>query len=211
MTGNVGRGFGGYYTGTPLDAQVQAMIDGQDGHAPPDDDSDEDRQAFRDAMHGVRPLPPVDTVDRGERPRPVPRFSKADEGAVLGESLASDPHVAELETGEELLYLRAGANPRLLRKLRRGQYRIAAEADLHGLNERQAGDAIREFLAEARRAGWQCVRIIHGKGLRSGPGGPVLKAKTASVLRRRDDVLAFASARPADGGTGAVLVLLRNN
>lgn len=176
---------------------------------PGHDDNDDDLHAFRDAMRGVRPLPSVETVQRREPPPPRPRFSKADEHAALAESLAADPASADLETGEELRYLRAGANPRLLRKLRRGEFRIAAEADLHGLNERQAGDAIRAFLAEARQEGWQCVRIIHGKGLRSGPAGPVLKAKTASVLRRREDVIAFASARAADGGTGAVLVLLR--
>lgn len=173
------------------------------------DGDDDDVQAFRDAMRDVRPLPPVEPAARAASPRPVPRFSKRDEANVLAESLANDPHAAELETGEELLYLRNGANPRVLRRLRRGEYRIAAEADLHGMNERQAGDAIRVFLAEAHHAGWQCVRIIHGKGLRSGPAGPVLKAKTARVLRQRDDVLAFASARAADGGTGAVLVLLK--
>ncbi|HEX7030615.1 MAG TPA: Smr/MutS family protein [Gammaproteobacteria bacterium] len=174
-----------------------------------DEHDDEDIAAFRDAMRDVRPLARAERVERRSRPRPVPRFSQADEARVLGESLANDPCAAELETGEELLYLREGANPKMLRRLRRGEFRIAAEADLHGLNERKAAEAIREFLAEARAERWQCVRIIHGKGLRSGPGGPVLKAKTASVLRKRDDVLAFASARPADGGTGAVIVLLK--
>lgn len=172
------------------------------------DEEDDDLAAFRDAMRGVRPIAAEERVERRRRPRPVPRFSQDDEQRVLAESLAGDPASAMLETGDELLYLREGANPKLLRRLRRGEFRIAAEADLHGLNERQAGDAIRDFLAEARRERWQCVRIIHGKGLRSGPAGPVLKAKTASVLRRREDVLAFASARPVDGGTGAVLVLL---
>lgn len=170
---------------------------------------DEESQAFREAVRDVRPLNTAARVERRRRPRPVPRFSQADETNALAESLANDPVAAELETGEELAYLRQGANPKLLRRLRRGEFRIAAEADLHGLNERKAGDAIRDFLAEARRARWQCVRIIHGKGLRSGPAGPVLKAKTASVLRRRDDVIAFASARPTDGGTGAVIVLLK--
>ena len=177
-----------------------------------DDESDEhpddELNAFREAMRDVRRLDAPDRIERRSRPRPVPRFSQSDEARVLAESLANDPFAAELETGEELIYLREGANPRLLRKLRRGQFHIHAEADLHGLNETQAGEAIREFLAEARRAGWRCVRVIHGKGLRSGPAGPVLKQRTASVLRRREDVVAFASARAADGGTGAVLVLL---
>src|SRR5690606_18617550 len=101
-------------------------------------------------------------VEHRRRPRPVPRFSRADEADVLAESLVIDPHAAEFETGEELLYVRDGADPRLLKKLRRGQFPVTAEADLHGLNERQAGEAIRIFLAEARREGWRCVRIIHG-------------------------------------------------
>ncbi|HEX6929754.1 MAG TPA: Smr/MutS family protein [Gammaproteobacteria bacterium] len=182
---------------------------------PPADDkqheasADDDTAAFREAMRDVRPLPPVARAEHRRRPQPLPRFSQADDAQALAESLANDPYAMELETGEELLYLRAGENPRLLRRLRRGEFPVAAETDLHGLNERRAGEAIRTFLAESQRERWQCVRIIHGKGLRSGPGGPVLKAKTASVLRRRDDVLAFASARPVDGGTGAVLVLLK--
>lgn len=170
--------------------------------------SDDDLQAFREAMRDVRPIQAVERAQDRRRPRPVPRFSREDEARVLTESLTNDPYASELETGEELLFLREGANPRVLRRLRRGEFHAEAEADLHGLNERQAGEAIRAFLAEARRERWQCVRIIHGKGLRSGPLGPVLKSKTASVLRRRDDVLAFASAPAVDGGTGAVLVLL---
>lgn len=164
---------------------------------------------FREAMRDVRPLQAPERIEHRRRPKPVPRFRLADESNALLESLREDPFRSELETGEELLYLRAGENPRLLRRLRRGEFPIAAELDLHGLTEQRAGIAIREFLAEAQRERWQCVRIIHGKGLRSGPDGPVLKPKTASVLRRRDDVLAFANARPVDGGTGAVLVLLR--
>lgn len=164
---------------------------------------------FREAMRDVRPLQAPERVEHRRRPKPVPRFRLADESNALLESLREDPFRSELETGEELLYLRAGENPRLLRRLRRGEFPIAAELDLHGLTEQRAGIAIREFLAEAQRERWQCVRIIHGKGLRSGPDGPVLKPKTVSVLRRRDDVLAFANARPVDGGTGAVLVLLR--
>lgn len=177
----------------------------------PDKQADDERDAFREAMRDVRPLKTDARAERRSRPRPVPRFSQSDEARVLAESLGNDPAAMELETGEELFYLREGANPRLLRKLRGGQFRIQAEADLHGLNERQAGEVIRAFLAEAARAGWPCVRIIHGKGLRSGPAGPVLKQRTASVLRRRADVVAFASARATDGGTGAVVVLLNRD
>jgi DNA-nicking Smr family endonuclease len=96
----------------------------------------------------------------------------------------------------------------VLRKLRRGEYRVGGELDLHGLTAVQAKQALRAFLAAAvaRHAG--CVRIIHGKGLRSGHRGPVLKSVVSGVLRRTAAVVAFVSARPVDGGTGAVYVLL---
>ena len=132
-----------------------------------------------------------------------------DEAAVPGEllDLAFDPAV--LEVGEELSYLRDGYPPRLLRQLKRGQFSVQDDIDLHQMNAAAAQLTIAEFLAEARREGLRCVRIVHGKGLRSRAAGPVLKGLTDRMLRRRDDVIAFASARPALGGTGAVVVLLK--
>jgi DNA-nicking Smr family endonuclease len=129
--------------------------------------------------------------------------------AVLEESLhgelVGDPLVA---SGEELSFRRPGVAESVLRKLRRGEYRVGGELDLHGLTAVQAKQALRAFLAAAvaRHAG--CVRIIHGKGLRSGHRGPVLKSVVSGGLRRTAAVVAFVSARPVDGGTGAVYVLL---
>ncbi|HEY9133899.1 MAG TPA: Smr/MutS family protein, partial [Dyella sp.] len=114
-----------------------------------------------------------------------------------------------IEVGEELSYLRDGYPPKLLRQLKRGQYSVQDEIDLHHMNAAAAQQTIVEFLAEARHNGLRCVRIVHGKGLRSKAAGPVLKVLTDRMLRRRDDVVAFASARPAQGGTGAVVVLLK--
>ena len=122
--------------------------------------------------------------------------------------MAFDP--AALEVGEELGYLREGYPPKLLRQLKRGQFSVQDELDLHQMNAAAAQASIATFLAEARQHGRRCVRIIHGKGLRSKAAGPVLKVLTDRLLRRRDDVVAFASARPAQGGTGAVVVLLRD-
>jgi DNA-nicking Smr family endonuclease len=96
----------------------------------------------------------------------------------------------------------------VLKKLRRGQYRVQAELDLHGLTVAEAKSALRDFLAHALAEHTRCVRIIHGKGLRSGPRGPVLKHAVGGVLRRVAAVLAVVSARDVDGGTGAVYVLL---
>jgi DNA-nicking Smr family endonuclease len=95
--------------------------------------------------------------------------------------------------------------------MRRGSYRIDAELDLHGLTAAQAVGQLALFLQRVRARGLQCVRVIHGKGLRSGQRGPVLKNTVNTVLRRAEPVLAFTSAPPKAGGTGATLVLLRRS
>jgi DNA-nicking Smr family endonuclease len=116
---------------------------------------------------------------------------------------------ASMEVGEELSYLRDGYPPKLLRQLKRGQFSVQDDLDLHQMNAAAAQASIIALLAEARRNGKRCVRIVHGKGLRSRAAGPVLKGLTDRMLRRRDDVIAFASAPAAQGGTGAVVVLLK--
>jgi len=134
---------------------------------------------------------------------------EADEAAVRDELLSSAVDPAAHEIGDELLYLREGHPPTLLKRLRRGHFSVGDEIDLHQMDERTARATLDEFLADCKRRDVRCVRIVHGKGLRSGSAGPVLKRMTDRVLRRRADVLAFASARPAQGGTGATVVLLR--
>ena len=114
-----------------------------------------------------------------------------------------------IEGGDEINYLKSGHPPRLLKQLRRGDFSVRAEIDLHQMTSPVAREAIREFLDDCRRDGQLCVRIVHGKGLRSKAQGPVLKQLTDAMLRRRADVIAFSSARPAQGGTGAVIVLLQ--
>jgi DNA-nicking Smr family endonuclease len=114
-----------------------------------------------------------------------------------------------MEVGEELSYLRDGYPPKLLRQLKRGQFSVQDDIDLHQMNAAAAQATISQFLAYASERGLRCVRIVHGKGLRSKAAGPVLKVLTDRLLRRRNDVIAFASARPMQGGTGAVVVLLK--
>lgn len=171
--------------------------------------SDEDSRLFREAIGEVRKLDPVAPPPAAPKPEPLARMLEADEAAVPGELLvmAFDPGL--LEVGEELSYLRDGYSPKLLRQLKRGQFSVQDDIDLHQMNAAAAQASIADFLAEARRHGLRCVRIVHGKGLRSKAAGPVLKALTDRLLRRRDDVIAFASARPMQGGTGAVVVLLK--
>lgn len=177
------------------------------GDDDPADDGDE-RRLFREAVRGVRPLQHQRAAPSSPRRPPHARFARADRAAVLEESLDTEGADPELASGEELVFLRPQVQPAVLRKLRRGQYRVQREIDLHGLTVAQAKAILREFLAEAVVRQVRCVRIIHGKGLRSGHRGPVLKSAVNGVLRRTGAVLAYVSARPVDGGTGAVYVLL---
>lgn len=170
--------------------------------------TDDDERAFREAMHGVRPLAPRAPAVAPPKPRPEARFARAEERDVLRESLLPPADPAVLDTGEELSFRRPGVREDVLRRLRRGQYAVAAEIDLHGLGRHAAHDALRQFIGEAVAHGHGCVRVIHGKGRGSGQRGPVLKHVVNHWLRRMDDVVAFASARPVDGGTGAAYVLL---
>jgi DNA-nicking Smr family endonuclease len=169
--------------------------------------SKDDRDAFREALDGVKPLKPRGTVElRRARPAPKAGFSRAARDAMLEQSL-NDAGRAEL--AEEIAFRRASVSEQVFRQLRRGQFSIEDEIDLHGLRRREAKSELQRFLAEcaARRLG--CVRVIHGKGARSGPDGPVLKASVQSWLAQWDDVLAFVSAGRRHGGSGAVYVLLR--
>ena len=127
---------------------------------------------------------------------------------MLEESLLHTSADLGVETGEELVYRRAGVPDAVLRNLRRGRYAIEDEIDLHGLTTIEAREALREFLSEAASRRLACVRVIHGKGRGSGPRGPVLKKSVNLWLRKHDDVLAFCSARNPHGGTGAIYVLL---
>jgi DNA-nicking Smr family endonuclease len=172
--------------------------------------SDDDAAMFREAIGEVRRLDPVALPPQPPKPKPRAAMFEADEAAVSSELLdfAFDP--ALMEVGEELSYLREGYPPKLLRQLKRGQFSVQDDLDLHQMNTMAAQISIADFLAEAHHYGIRCVRIIHGKGLRSRNAGPILKGLTDRLLRRRDDVIAFASARPAQGGTGAVVVLLKD-
>jgi DNA-nicking Smr family endonuclease len=172
----------------------------------PDEDSEDESRLFREAVRGVKPLKDSGRHRHAPRPPPPrPLQSEADEQAALREM--RDRPLPDV--GEELSYRSGGIQDSVFRRLRRGAYRVGAELDLHGLRADEAKVAIVRFLAESQDRGARCVRIIHGKGLRSKGEGPVLKQRVDHWLRQRSDVLAFCSARREDGGTGAVYVLLR--
>ena len=170
-------------------------------------DDDDEAGLFRAAMKDVRPLKAGNRAQPEPRkPTPRPLQHEADEQAALRE-MRDGPLP---DVGDELSYRSEGIQDATFRRLRRGAYRIDAELDLHGMRADEAKRAIAGFLAAARDSGARCVRIVHGKGLRSKGDGPVLKQRLDGWLRQRNDVLAFTSARREHGGTGAVYVLLRS-
>jgi DNA-nicking Smr family endonuclease len=172
-------------------------------------DEQADAEVFRDAMRGVKPISTRARVPPAKRkPPPKARFTAADRAMVLVESLQA-PNAGEItDTGDEISFRRNGVQDGVMRKLKRGEYRVEEVCDLHGLRVDEAKAALREFLAEALAHKLRCVRIIHGKGMNSGPRGPVIKTAVNMILRKTGPVLAFTSARRVDGGTGAINVLI---
>lgn len=166
---------------------------------------DEDDVAlFRSAIGEVRRIEAATPVE-APRPSAEPRQREADEQAALRE-MRETPFANE--AADVLLYRRPEVSPRLLKRLRRGSYVVQDELDLHRMSALEAERALRRFLAEAIASGISCVRLVHGKGLHAAESGPVLKPLVERLLAQRRDVLAYASAPVAAGGTGAVLVLL---
>ncbi|MDH4273493.1 MAG: Smr/MutS family protein [Gammaproteobacteria bacterium] len=172
--------------------------------------SPEDQALFRDAMADVRRLELTVPELQRPAPAPIPRQSLQDARRVLEESISPHSVVLEdIETGDDLVYRRRDIPANTLRKLRRGQFAIQAQLDLHGMTTVAAADALGQFINDCLALGLRAVRIIHGKGHGSPQRRPVLKGKVGLWLQRREDVLAYCSAPPQDGGTGVLYVLLR--
>jgi DNA-nicking Smr family endonuclease len=159
-------------------------------------------------VRDVSPLRQPKRPPERERRRPRASSRRADEARVLADSLAFDAHDLDVESGDELGFRREGISESVMRRLRRGEYAVRDELDLHGMTQDEARAALGAFLAEAAQHDRRCVRVIHGKGLGSGHRGPVLKSAVNRWLRRHAAVAAFCSARRNDGGTGALYVLL---
>jgi DNA-nicking Smr family endonuclease len=171
--------------------------------------TDPDAHLFREAMSDVKPIATRPRVQPTKRKPPArARFTAADRAMVLVESLQGLGAGEITDTGDEISFRRPGVQDGVMRKLKRGEYRVEEICDLHGLRVDEAKAALREFLADALAHNLRCVRIIHGKGRGSGPRGPVLKITVNFILRKTAPVLAFTSARRVDGGTGAINVLL---
>jgi DNA-nicking Smr family endonuclease len=168
---------------------------------------EDDAALFREAVRGAIPLESPSRTPLGTgSPPPIPVQSLLDIHDALAESLnAADPHA---ETGEELLFVRDGLGREALGKLRRGHWIVQDCLDLHGMNREEARSRVAEFLGGCLKRGLRCVRVIHGKGLRSPGREPVLKGRVQRWLAQREEVLAFCQAPANEGGSGALLVLL---
>ena len=169
-----------------------------------------ERNLFANAVGPVRPLKAPRRAElRLHAALPVARQRELDEQAVMQEAISDDFDVESLlDTDEALSYRRPGISQEVVRKLRRGHWSLQGQIDLHGLRSDEARAALAQFLREAHKVGWRCVRVVHGKGLGSPGKTPVLKSKTQRWLVQKNEVLAYVQARPSDGGAGALIVLL---
>lgn len=170
-----------------------------------------ENQLFARAVGPVQPLPDRRQVRLSPPPaEPVARQFQQDEAAALRDSLSDGFDVGSLlDTDEALSFRRPGIGQDVTRKLRKGDWAIQREVDLHGLRSDEARLALAEFIREAHRQGLRCVRVVHGKGLGSPGKTPVLKSKVHSWLVQKNQVMAFVQAKPAEGGAGALVVLLK--
>jgi DNA-nicking Smr family endonuclease len=176
-----------------------------------------EKEFFASAVGIVKPLPPKHRPGhRASLPlvqaAPIAVQHQLDEQAVMQEALSDEFDVETLlDTDDALSYRRPGIGTDVTRKLRKGGWSIQGQVDLHGLRREDARQALVDFIKDAARMGWRCVRVVHGKGLGSPGKTPVLKGKVQSWLIQKQEVLAFVQARPAHGGAGALVVLLAQN
>ncbi|MES2360644.1 MAG: Smr/MutS family protein [Pseudomonadota bacterium] len=173
-----------------------------------------EKELFARAIGPVKPLPAKHLPGQraqlsAAQPAPIAVQQQRDEQAVMREAISDEFDVETLlDTDEALSFRRPGMGPDVVRKLRRGIWSIQGQLDLHGLRQGDAREALSHFIRDAVKAGWRCVRVVHGKGLGSPGKTPVLKSKVQGWLVQKQEVLAFVQARPAEGGAGALVVLL---
>lgn len=157
-----------------------------------------EKEEFERAMADVVRLPPD--------PRVGERSSRVGRAKALGYQHPADREQADAQSDD---FVAPGVNRREIRKLKRGEYAVEGRLDLHGLTAAEAEQRVNRFLQNSRYQRQRCVCIVHGRGLRSPGGTPVLKTRVREWLRGHASVLAFVTAPQADGGDGAVYVLLR--
>ena len=170
-----------------------------------------ERRLFALAVGPVLPLPPHGRIEpaRAEVP-PEPLQRQRDEASVMQEALSDEFDVETLLHTDDLLSYRVpGLGPEVVRKLREGRWSIQRQIDLHGMRTDEAREALGRFIRDSQQLGLRCLRVVHGKGLGSPGRTPVLKGRVLRWLIQKNEVMAFVQARPAEGGAGALVVLLR--
>ena len=177
--------------------------------AKPKDSNEQDIELFRKEMADVARLDYEKKIPVSSGIRtPKINFPKK-EPCKVPDTISDAFESENIEIGDELFFFRSGVQHGLMRKLRRGQLQVGAELDLHGMNTKEARQSLLSLLYECQQQNIRCIRIVHGKGKSSKDQKPILKNKINHWLPQLDDVLAFCSARPEDGGVGAVYVLLK--
>jgi len=169
------------------------------------------RNLFQAAVGAVNVLPDRQRAHLPPTPpAPIPKQKQRDEAAALQEAISDEVDVSSLlDTDERLSFRRPGVGPDVAQKLRRGKWAIQRQVDLHGLRTEEARETLTTFIRDAHRQGIRCVRVVTGKGLGSPGKTPVLKDKVHRWLVQKNEVVAFVQAQPAQGGAGALVVLLQ--
>lgn len=169
------------------------------------------RNLFQTAVGKVARLPDKGLADLAPKPpAPVPKQRQLDEAAAYQEAISDEVDITTLlDTDDQLSFRRPGVGPDVAQKLRRGKWSIQRQVDLHGLRSDEAREVLTTFIREAHKQGIRCVRVVHGKGLGSPGKTPVLKDKVQRWLVQKAEVVAFVQAQPAQGGAGALVVLLQ--
>jgi len=181
------------------------------------EERDQELEAFLEAMDGVSPIP----HERKKAMRPWTSRIKPSHPPPDDQKTAM-AHLHGLVKGSVELditfsdeYIEGavkGFSRKLMKKLKRGELPVQDHIDLHGHTKQEAEEAVRDFVYRSYRGGLRCILIVHGRGLNSPDSFPVLKEGLPLWLGRGKAgklVLAFSTARPYDGGTGATYVLLR--
>ncbi len=174
--------------------------------SPKNSDDRQDAMLFRRAAGKVRRIESDRVTHERGRPRPLP-YGRVEAETPAADMMPDSPFGDS--TQGALFFARPGVQRKVIRKLRRGQFRIEDQLDLHGMTVTKSADALAAFLDECSKRQRRCVRIVHGKGLGSSGRRPVIKQSVDRWLRLRNEVLAFCSTQPGDGGTGAIYVLLK--
>ena len=194
-----------------LEAEARAVAEAKAAADARRQTEQRERALFSEFVKDVTPLAPSNRVESQPLPvEPVARQRALDEASALAESI-SDEFDAEslIDTDDTLSWSRDGLGSDVVRRLRRGAWVIQDQLDLHGARRDEARLMVGEFLRDSVKRGLRCVRVVHGKGLGSIDRQPVLKGRVRRWLTQKDEVLAFCQARPQDGGSGAMVVLLR--